>query len=119
MNNCHTDDLVLDKEYSSLTLKEKNSYLLNILSGLLQSADLDLPTQCRELLSSFSDYDWQAKEGVNAYDFSMLMAKGENGTMTHKELNTFMCMVSERGQYHLYFLMHKGNTSLNDALFTH
>jgi hypothetical protein len=96
---------LLDKDYNSLSLQDKNSYLLEILSGLVGCSALeDEANDAREV---FEEYDWVAKSGADEELFNNLLTIGKSHDMSVCDIDDFMELVSESGQYHLYYLVRK------------
>ena len=85
-----------------------------ILSDLLASAALDPLSEGRDCLEHFNEYEWQMISGKDTDRFQLLLAKGNEGTMTSSELNEFMAMVSQEGQLHLYYTLWIGHQIVVD-----
>ncbi len=98
---------LLDRDYISLSLQEQNAYLTHIISGLIESPSLDMNVEARDLLNHFSDFHFNAKEGVDPSEFNPLIASGNNGELDVTALNTVMDRVSVDGFLHLYYFLRK------------
>lgn len=104
---------LLDRDYGSMSLKDKNTYLHEILDRLLDSsALLDEPKYAVEM---FGDYEWQPKPATNEAEFNDLIQAGNAGTIGKRQLNSFMEMISSSGDTPLYFLIHKARLALSVA----
>lgn len=106
MNYSTATTPLLDKEYSSLSLADKNCFLIKILSGILDSEEFN--DQSGIARESFSDYEWEAKTDIDADDFNRLLKAGQNNEMSECDLDDFMELVSDSGQSHMYYLIRKG-----------
>lgn len=96
----------------SLDIESKVSY--EILSDLLASEALDLASEARDCLENFEDYEWQMIPGKDSDRFETLRDKGNEGIMTLQELNEFMGIVSQDGQFHLYYSLWIGHQIVAD-----
>lgn len=83
-----------------------------ILEKLLDSSLLDLSTEAKDCLEVFDQYEWVMIPGCDAAVFQQLKDKGDAGTMSSKELNQFMEMVSRDGEHHLYLTIFEGRMAI-------
>ena len=103
---------ILDCEFSSLNEQKMLEVTRIVLSGLLESAALDSRLEARDALDVFEQYEWTPKTDVDVNKYNELMTKGSNGDLSITELDEFMGLVSEDGQYHLYYLIIKAKEIL-------
>jgi len=90
-------------------LSEQHLNCLHILDALLGNALLDVDTEAKDALASFSDYAWSCRRGVDEARFDALMAWGHEGTLTRSLLDELMELVSDEGEAHVYFFIYQGH----------
>jgi len=107
---------LLDRDYRSLSLTDKNVYLIEILTGILGSCALN--EEAILARNDFNDYEWTAKPDINLNDFNRLLEIGKNNDMTESDIDDFMELVSDSGQHHLYYLIRKGHHAIHSDNIT-
>ena len=103
-----TQEHILDREFSTLSLSEQVDMLTIILDELVEASMLiDLKY---DLLELGDCYDWVPRHDADLERFKMLNEKVSTCTLEENEVNEFMDMASGVGQYHPYFLVRKART---------
>ena len=82
--------------------------IYNLLDELIDSPLLNFSTESKDCLDVFDQYEWVKKPECDEDLFQQLKEKGDAGTMSGKELNDFLDMVSRDGQYHVYLAIREG-----------
>lgn len=105
--------MTLDADYTLLSIEEQNTFLKTILERILDSSALT--GEKRDCLDQFAWYGWQPLPECDKTRFNELLAKGKDefgDGLSDAELNEFIEMVSDEGDTHIYYELHRARIAL-------
>ncbi len=100
-----TESLSYELDFNGLEQPKKVRLLSCLIGELLDSAAL--ASEYKDCLSEFSNYNWVCRVGADTNRFSQLKQLGNNHDLDNEGLDEFMDLVSDKGEYHLYFVIRK------------
>jgi hypothetical protein len=93
------------------------SQVKTCLSGFIESPLLDVTLLANDCLQSFSDYEWQAKDGLSESEMALwdsLLSKGNSGELDAIELSAFFDLLAHDEIYHAYYHRIQARKLLDD-----
>ncbi|MDQ2077440.1 hypothetical protein [Marinimicrobium sp. ABcell2] len=93
-------------------LAETLNNICDSLGQIVSSPLASTEDEAKDCLDFFNNYNWVKKPNADEKQFQSLLEKGNAGEMSEEELDDFMEMVSDDGDWHVYYALFNGQKAL-------